>query len=333
MKSLESTETETDSCINNYFQDIDKKKTEEQKSLSISVSLISKENIDRCWLFFSDLVLCQSGNTNMVIDYKFDKGDNTYKVGNEFSCYWIGISKAHYKCLEVYNNYLSKKISWIISLDIGILVRKTYFIYPITSNNKALIKMKFGLLRPEKDESLNVEETKDYYYHLQNSIMHKISKIMEESKKFNFIQESFIAHTNRENCWKFMTDFNKLSKISSGEIGENFICRGNPEKSGTFWKCNLNDYHKIVYLRVKNISKSKKRNTWVYCLETIGSDLYILKQEIEISLTKINNNFCQISILIKFNEKFDRNIFNLKKKKLNDVMKKIKEFINENNKN
>ena len=333
MKSLESTETETDSCINNYFQDIDKKKTEEQKSLSISVSLISKENIDRCWLFFSDLVLCQSGNTNIVIDYKFDKGDNTYKVGNEFSCYWIGISKAHYKCLEVYNNYLSKKIAWIISLDIGILVRKSYFIYPITSNNKALVKMKFELLQPEKDESLNVEETRDYYYHLQKSIMHKISKIMEESKKFNFIQESFIAHTNRENCWKFMTDFNKLSKISSGEIGENFICRGNPEKCGTFWKCNLNDYHKIVYLRVKNISKSKKRNTWVYCLETIGSDLYILKQEIEISLTKINNNFCQISILIKFNEKFDRNIFNLKKKKLNDVMKKIKEFINENNKN
>ena len=332
MKSLESTETETDSCINNYIQDIDKKKNKKKKTQSISVSLISQENIDRCWLFFSDLVLCQSGNTNMVIDYKFDKGDNTYKVGNEFSCYWIGISKAHYKCLETYNNYLSKKISWIISLDIGIWVRKTYSIYPITSNNKALIKLKFELLEPEKDESINFEETRDYYYHLQYSIMHKICKIMEESKKFNFIQESFIANTNLENCWKFITDFNKISKITCGKIGENFICRGNPEKCGTFWKCNLRNY-KIIYLRVKNISKSKKRNRWVYCLETIGSDLYILKQEIEINVTKINNNSCQISILVKFNEKFDRNTFNFKKKKLNDIMKKIKVFINENSEN
>ena len=47
---LESYETESDSCLNNY-QDFDKKNYKDEKNYSLSVSYISNENIDRCWFF------------------------------------------------------------------------------------------------------------------------------------------------------------------------------------------------------------------------------------------------------------------------------------------
>lgn len=51
MKSLESYETESDSCLNNY-QEIDRKTNKFlDKNTSLSVSYISDENIERCWLF------------------------------------------------------------------------------------------------------------------------------------------------------------------------------------------------------------------------------------------------------------------------------------------
>jgi hypothetical protein len=102
-----------------------------EKKYTLVVSYITEENIDRCWLFFSDIVKVQGTSSNIVINYSFDKGNNTYKIGNEFSCYWIGISKIHYKCVESKNNYGIRKISWIINLDIGFSIRKKYIIITI----------------------------------------------------------------------------------------------------------------------------------------------------------------------------------------------------------
>ena len=236
MKS-DSYETESDSCLNNY--ESDKKKLKPEKDPSLSVSYLSKENINRCWRFFSDVMLCKSAISNIAINYKLNKGDNTYNIGNEFSGYWIGISNLNYKCLESKIKYDLRKISWNISLDIGYSIRKTYSIYPITSNNQSLIKLKFELICPEKNEPINLEETKDYYYKLQYTILEKIVNLMEESSKYLFIQESFIVNSDFENCWETMTNLNLLSKISSGIIGENFEFNGDKEKVGTFGKCYI----------------------------------------------------------------------------------------------
>ena len=79
---------------------------------------------------------------------------------------------------------------------------------------------------------------------------------------------------------------------------------------------------------LKIIRKNKKRNKWVYCLETIGTYLKVVSQQIEISVTKINKDSNQISIVIIFNDNINRNFYEYKKLKLNDIMKKIKKFMN-----
>ena len=323
---LESYETESDSCLNNY-QDFDKKNNKDEKNYSLSVSYISNENIDRCWFFISDIILCQTVASDIVVDYKLDKGKNTFKVGNEFSCYWIGISKIHYKCVESQNNLGVLKISWIISLEIGFAIRKTYTIYPITNSDRTLIKLSLELIQPENNEPIKFDETRDYYYKLQSNLISKISNLMDKSNDFLFIHQSFIAKKDFETCWKNMINFEILSSATSGEIGENFINNGDPEKVGTFWKCYMKKYNKYTYFRVKKVIKSKKRNRWTYCVETFGVNLLLINQELEISVTKINKESCQISILVKFREKIDKKLYNYKKDKLNEYVKKIKSYI------
>ena len=335
MEFLESFETETD-CCSNYSQDNtnkaikENKQRESLKSQFLSISYISEEDINRCWFFFSDLILCQNSLSNILVDYKLDKGDSTFKIGNEFSCYWIGLTKIHYKCIESKNDYFIKKISWKIFIDIGLSLTKQYTIYPISNNNTSLIKEKIEIIQPDNEESICFEENKDYYYNLQNSIMKYKAKLMYESKKYRFIHESFIAKSDFETTWKKIIYLNKLCEEISGNIGEIFICNGDPEKIGAFWKCNLNNNIKPIYFKVKKIIKNKKRNKWVYHLETIGAEFNIIKQEVEISVTKINKNSNQISILIIFTDNIDKNLYDAKKKALNEVMKNIKLFVNQN---
>lgn len=326
MNIFESFETESDSCLNNYQEKYKTQKEEEDSSLTISN--ISNENIYRCWFFFTYSKLLEKIAPNILINYKFDKGNNIFKIGNEFSCYMIGVSKIRYKCIESENNYFIRKISWIISLDIGISVKKTYILYPITFDNRTLIKLNLEIIQNDDNEQIEFEETRDYYYNLQYSIINKIIKSMNESNKNNFIHESFISNIDFENCWKIITNFNILSNLISNDIGCNFICNGDKEKIGNFWKCNLQNYNQVVYFRIKNIRKNKKRNKWVYFLETIGTYLKVVSQQIEISVTKINKDSNQISIVIIFNDNINRNFYEYQKLKFNDIMKKIKKFMN-----
>lgn len=322
MNHIESFETESDSFLNNYQKEIN------NNSSVLSLSYISNENINRCWFFLTDIITLGKLSKIDLINHKLDKGNNIFKIGNEFSCYAVGISKLHYKCIESENKYFIKKISWIISLDIGPSFKKTYILYPITSNNKTLIKIKFEIIQPDnKNELIEFNETRDYYNNLQYSIINTINETMNKSNEFLFIYESFISNLNFENCWNIMTDFNILSSITS-DIGENFICNGDKEKIGAFWKCNLYNYKKTIYFRIKNIEKNKKRNKWLYCLETIGTELEVVKKQIEISITKINENSSQVSINVIFKDNINKIVYEYKKKKINEVMKKIKAFMN-----
>jgi hypothetical protein len=295
-----------------------------EKNKLLVVSYITDENIERCWSFFSDILKCQGTASNIVINYKMDKGKNTFIIGNEFSCYWIGISTIHYKCIESKNNFGIRKIAWIIKLDIGFSIRKTYFIYPITNDDRTLIKLNLELIGEENQEPMDFEETREYYYKLQYSIINKIINIMDESKEYNYLHESFIVQKSQNICWNYIININNISQATSGEIGYKFICNGDPETIGVFWRCEINGENKVVFIKVKNISKPKKRNTWKYQLETFGTELKIIRQELLIKITKINNETSQISFLIEFKEKINKINYDYKKKKLNEIIQKIR---------
>ena len=326
MKPIETNETEADSNISNNFQN-NKITKKNEKNNFLVVSYITEENIDRCWFFFSNIIKIEGTAPKIVINYSFDKGNNTYKIGNEFSSYWIGISKIHYKCVESKNSFGIRKISWIITVDIGFSIRKTYFIYPISNNNMTLIKLYLELIG-QSNEPMDFEETREYYYKLQYTIINRIIAIMEESKEYYFIHESFIANKNYIFCWNTIINLQNLYNAGIGKNGGKFICNGDPEKIGTFWKYIMEDKNKVVFFRTKNIIKHKKRNTWEFNIETFGTVISIIKQEIQINITKINKDTTQISFLIKFKEKINKQLRDYKKENMKDAMKNIKNFIN-----
>ena len=328
MNNIKDNENEVDLYKMNNSQEKDKKPMKREKNAPISISYITDDNVNRCWLFLNDIILCQSISKNIAIHYKMEKGKKPFIEGNEFSCYFIGISNIRYKCCESKNSYNIRKISWILRLDIGFSLRKTYFIYPITCNNKTLVKLRLELIRPDNNEPMNFEETRDYYCKLQTTILYNIRKLMEESPKFLYIHESFIVKKNFDTCWKSMINLNLLSCFTSGKIGEKFECNGDPEKKGSFYKCNLKDYKQTIFLKIKNIKKNKKRKNWTYNLETIGIEILVIRHEIQISVTEINDDSCQISILVIFNEKINRQLYDYKREELNKIMKIIKSSIN-----
>ena len=118
-------------------------------------------------------------------------------------------------------------------------IRKTYFIFPITNENRTLIKLNLELIGTESQDPIDFEETREYYYKLQNTIINNIINLMEESKDYHFINESFIVQKNQVVCWNNILDINNLSKISLEEIGKNYQFNGDPEKVGAFWKFEL----------------------------------------------------------------------------------------------
>lgn len=321
MNSQEYTETKNEQKIGISKQN--------DKNKLLVVSYITDENIERCWSFFCDILKCQGAASNIVINYKLDKGKNTFIVGNEFSCYWIGISKIHYTCIESKNYYGIRKIAWIIKLDIGFSLRKTYIIYPITNDDRTLIKLKLELMGTENQEPMDFEETREYYYKLQYSIMNKIINLMNESEEYHYLHESFIVPKSQNICWNYIINIKNISKVTSGEIGYKFLCNGDPETIGVFWRCEITDENKIVFIKVKNISKPKKRNTWKYQLETFGIEFKIIRQELLIKITKINNETSQISILIEIKEKINKKYYDYKKQKLKEIVHKIRTSIND----
>lgn len=298
------------------------------KNKILVISYIAEENINRCWLFLSDVRRSVGVPSNIVKDYILNKGNNTYQIGNEFSGDWIGISKIHYKCVESQNNYCIRRIGWIINIDIGFSIRKIYYIYPIPNENKTLIKVNLEFITSENDEPLNFEETKDYYYKLQYTILNKIIKVMDTSSDYYFINESFIVKKNSIICWKNIINLQNLSVATLGEIGDNFVCNGDPEKVGNFWKCELKEEKKTIFIKIKKISKPKKKNTWKYYLETFGAQINSIKQECQINITKLNENTTQISFLIIYKEKINKKLYIIKKDNIKKVAVKIKSFLN-----
>ena len=229
--------------------------------------------------------------------------------------------------MESKNNYGIRKISWIITLDIGFSIRKTYIIYPITNNNMTLIKLNLELIS-QSNEPMDFEETREYYYKLQLTIINKIIKIMGESKEYFFIHESFIANKNYLICWKNIINLQNLIDIANGKKGNKFICNSDPEKVGAFWKYVKEDKEYVIFFKVNNVTKPNKRNTWKYSLESFGTELKIVQQEININDVKINQNTTQISFLIKYKQKINKATSDYNRKKWNEIIKNIKTFIN-----
>ena len=220
-----------------------------------------------------------------------------------------------------------KKIKWKAKGDIGICYYKSMHLYRITQNNKTLVKTIVSETE-NQNELFNYETTRNYYLNLENNILLKKTKYLQNLNEDIISYESCIIEKNFLNVWKFILDFKKMGQVASIIISD--VEYKQPiMKEGLFFKFFLDDLKITVFMRVKDIKMPKKKKAWLVRIETIGTNIENLPKIIEYKINKIENNRTQLSIMHRFPYNVNQNNlkkFQIKKK---DIIKKYKKYIEE----
>ena len=303
-------------------------KSDKKKTLFLfSYSLIFDENIDKLWIYLRDMC-AETSNVDFLDDFKYIKGDNTWTIGNKFSLYWIGVSHLEIKCISIKVDRMKKKIRWKFKMDIGIEYYKQITLYRITQNNKTLVKACVYNLE-EKNNLINAGESWGYYINLSLGILKKQSKYLQNTKKDIISYGSTIINKNYLKVWKNLHDFKKINEIFPFP-GTDMKFKGQINKVGSFIKYRDDISKQTIFLRVCTYDMSEDKKQWLMRFESIGTNLHNIPKKFEFKIIKINEDKTQISILDQFPYDTDKNFMNEFEIKKNKSLKKIKEYLENN---
>lgn len=295
-------------------------------SFLFSTSLIFDENIDKLWLYFKDISF-ETSNIDILDDFKYIKGDNTWTVGNKCSLYWVGVSHITAKCKSITVDRTRKKIKWKYKCDIGISYYKTLILYRITQSGKTLVKI--CITRTEKKNNLiDISQSLNYYSNMQYNILLQLSKYLQSIKKDIILYDSCIINENYLEIWNLISNLKNYSHLLSDYIS-NIEFKGTFNEIGSFIKFFNPKLKKTIFLKVIVYDISDKKKCWKYSLESIGTDIINVPMISEIKLVIINKEKVQISFLHKFSDNSDPEFikeFDINKK---DIFKRIIKIIEE----
>ena len=315
---------------NDNKQKLKELNSKKDESLLFSTSLIFDQNIDKLWLYLRDLN-SEAKNIDYMEKFQYIKGDNTWIPGNICSINWIGLTHLEFKCISTKVDRTKKIIKWKGKGDIGINFYKILSLYRITQTGKTLVKS--TILRTEiKNELIDITQSLNYYLDLEFKILLSISKYLQNFHEDIISFESCIINKNYLQVWKFISDFKKMTNISTF-LAKNPECNTPIIKPGSFIKYHIDELKVTVYMKIIYIETFKKKKCWFIRLETIGANIENLPKLIEYKIQIINENKTQLSIMHKFPYNINQDF--LKKFQINkkETLKKYKAYIEENNEN
>ena len=292
-----------------------------------SKSIILNEKIERVWSFLRNPLYFKESLPSYFVNLKVNQKTSSFCPGDEFSFYWIGVSNITTKLISLVDHQYIKQLVLDVSINIGIYYRKTYYLYKISNNNTTLLKIIITKMPNKECDHANFISFTKLNPDLYSSALYNLNKIINVSIDNLFYNESFIVDKNNNDCWNFMTDFQKLSNLNTN-IGTNFSYQDSQYKVGSFIKCYLPKTNKNIFMKVKKIDKKKKKTNWIYILEIFGADVSFTKQEIHININKINDNKTQISVNNIFKQSLTKEFLEDFKKKKNEFMKVLKNYLN-----
>lgn len=291
----------------------------------LSTSKIINEEIERVWLFFSDPFYFTKIYPDKIEKFKSKRKFSFLSIGDCYSFYWIGLANITYSCIYIENSDEQKKtISFEVNSSIDISFRKTYYLYK-TSDNKTLVKIILTKISSDKfNKEINFDSFKEFCSEIYSVLLKKMNKFIIISKEYKVNYGSFIINNSYLYTWKEITNLKKLCTYIP-EIGKNFIYKGDIFKKGTFIKYTKEN--KTNYFIVKNIFQNKKRNKWIYSIETFGSDRHLIKKNIQIGVTKINDNRTLVSLTQIFLSYINKEKYDNFQIELNNILELIKNYL------
>lgn len=283
-----------------------------------------KQDIERVWIIcrcFDFLTLISNQGHYPCI---FIKGQNSFKIGNQFKGNVFGCYPFVAKVNKSVNLPEKKKVEWIFHI-----FKKEYLIImleflKVTNDNSSVLLITFKF------------EKKELFLSFQKSncdlkILNLLKNIEEmlEKEAINLIKyESGIITGKMEDIWNLVLDFNKLTVIAPNN---NFLPNISIKnlKIGEKKEVSIcfNSKIKTVDITLKCKEERPGWNKWLIILEVSGGQpIKIPRHSILFQLTKINNSECQLSLLTKFHEPIDNEEYKELTKKKKYLLISIKDF-------
>ena len=255
-----------------------------------------KQDIERVWSIVKnyDILSLISNKENYPIVYI--KGQDSWKLGNEFKGNICGIYPFVAKVNKCINLPEIRKIEWILNLINNDYILLKLELFKVTNDNSTVVLKKIKYEKEYLFSSIVEIMSKN-----EATMFQKVEQILD-SEPINLLQyESGVINGQMKDIWDIITDFNKLTAIAPNN---NFLPNINIRKMkiGEKAVASIIVNEKIkefdIYLRIKD--ERPGWNKWIIILE-----IFVRKEldhSLLIQLTKINNNECQFTIITKFHK-------------------------------
>jgi len=222
------------------------------------------------------------------------KGQDTWRVGNEFKGNLFGIFPFIARVEKCLNYPEIKKIKWLFHISYRDYILIKLELLKVTEDNTCVLS---SILKVENVDSID-DIDNIFNYEKNKQLYSNIEKLLE-SKPINLFQyESGVISGSMEDIWDFITNISKLKMIApliKFDGNENF----KDSNCGDNLIFNLENQSKKIYSKILVKNKNEKWNKWICVLQIMKGEPKIPMQKLIIELTKINQSDCQLILLTK----------------------------------
>jgi hypothetical protein len=280
-----------------------------------------KQNIERVWEAIKSI------NFKFILEHYpiiFKTGSNIYDVGNIFEGKLINSYEFNAKVIKVKIFSDIKKIEWLFFIGNGEVFRIKLKLYKVTEDNSTVINLKMKYI-PSNGENVIFKIKEKFKI---NGYFKDIEKLLKKESVRFYQYESGIILGNMEEIWDILTDNTKLVSIAPNNSC--FVpININNVKVGDISKVPLSIKNIDGFLDIKLDLKENKEgwNKWAFGYSILGGGPFkIIKQTVQVELTKINKYETQLSVFTKIYENIDMKMVKHLSEKKKYVIASFKDY-------
>ena len=283
-----------------------------------------KQDIERVWLIIRNFDLLSLLNNKGHYPCISTKGQDTWKVGNEFKGNLFSIAPFIARVEKTINLPEMKTVKWLFNLDKKRYTSIKFELFKVTEDNTTIILWKVKSEYSQDIEKFNNQCKPDTI----NGLFKKVEELLESEPINLFQYESGIINGKMDDIWNLVTDFNKLTAIAPNNncfpninIGKMKI--GEQITTSSF----LNNKFYTFNITLEYKEDRKGWNKWLFVL-LISSEIphQHPKHTVLLQLTKINEEECQLTFMSKFHEPIDTRKFQDISKRKKYLLLSIKDY-------
>ena len=291
---------------------------------SIQNTFNFKHDIETIWLIIKgfDLLSTLSDQGNFPVI--FTKGKNTWEVGNEFKGIILRKIPFVARVQSIINLPEIKKVEWLLNLHENQYMIILIELYKVTEDNSTVAIKKFLF----ENETFKQNTEKSNYKIIDNRLFETIDNLLQKEPINILKYESTIIRGKMEDIWSILTDPNKLTPIAPNNnylpnINLRNMNKEEKKQTSIFYNDEIRNLDVVLKFKEENPGWQK----WLIILEVSGeTPVKTPKHTIALQLTKIGNEYCQLTLLTKYLEPVDNEEFNEISNKKKYLLNSLKDY-------